>query len=73
MHSFDLSFEDYFVPATALVGGDDGLGQGFYLCMVGLSGGRIQTSARACGVMKAALERALSYAGDRKGVWRHDW
>jgi len=66
MHSFDLSFEAFFVPDNALVGGDDGQGKGFYLTMAGLSGGRIQTSARACGVMKAALERALSYAGDRK-------
>lgn len=65
MHSFDLSFEDYWVPATALVGGDDGLGQGFYLAMAGLSGGRIQTSARASGVMQAALERSVSYATDR--------
>lgn len=65
MHSFDLSFEDYFVPDNGLVGGENGLGQGFYLSMAGLSGGRIQTSARACGVMKAALERAVTYAGDR--------
>jgi len=66
MHSFDLAFENYLVPDAALVGGTGGLGQGFYLCMVGLSGGRIQTSARACGVMKAALERAATYASERK-------
>ena len=66
MHSFDLAFEDYFVPDSGLVGGETGLGQGFYLSMAGLSGGRIQTSARACGVMKAALECAVSYAADRK-------
>lgn len=66
MHSFDLSFEDFFVPEVALVGEDDGIGKGFYLTMAGLSGGRIQTSARACGVMKAALEKAVSYAADRK-------
>ena len=66
MHSFDLSFEDYFVPDAGLVGGEKGLGQGFYLSMAGLSGGRIQTSARACGVMKAALEHAVSYATIRK-------
>jgi (2S)-methylsuccinyl-CoA dehydrogenase len=65
MHSFDLALEDYFVPDTGLVGGDSGLGQGFYLAMAGLSGGRIQTSARACGVMKAALERAVTYASER--------
>jgi (2S)-methylsuccinyl-CoA dehydrogenase len=66
MHSFDLSFKDYFVPEAALVGGDNGLGQGFHLAMAGLSGGRIQTAARATGVMRAALECAISYAGDRK-------
>jgi (2S)-methylsuccinyl-CoA dehydrogenase len=66
MHSFDLSFEEYFVDDAALVGGEEGLGQGFYLAMAGLSGGRIQTSARASGVMQAALERAVTYAQDRK-------
>jgi (2S)-methylsuccinyl-CoA dehydrogenase len=66
MHSFDLSFEDYFVPDDALVGGKEGEGQGFYLTMAGLSGGRIQTAARASGVMQAAIERAVSYAQDRK-------
>lgn len=66
MHSFDLSFEDYFVPDTALVGGKAGEGKGFYLTMAGLSGGRIQTAARASGVMQAAVERAVTYAQDRK-------
>jgi len=66
MHSFDLSFKDYFVPDGALIGGNDGLGRGFHLAMAGLSGGRIQTAARATGVMQAALDSAISYAGDRK-------
>lgn len=66
MHSFDLSFEDYEVPDSALVGGVEGEGKGFYLTMAGLSGGRIQTAARASGVMQAALEQAVSYASDRK-------
>ncbi len=66
MHSFDLSFDDYFVPNENLVGEDAGMGRGFYNTMAGLSGGRIQTAARASGVMQAALERAVSYAQDRK-------
>jgi (2S)-methylsuccinyl-CoA dehydrogenase len=66
MHSFELSFKDYFVPEQSLVGGDIGLGRGFHLAMAGLSGGRIQTAARATGVMQAAIERAVTYAGDRK-------
>ena len=66
MHSFDLSFEDYFVPDSALLGGEAGLGKGFYHTMAGLTGGRLQTSARAAGVMQAACEQALAYARERK-------
>jgi (2S)-methylsuccinyl-CoA dehydrogenase len=64
MHSFDLFFENYFVPADQLVGVAPG--KGFYHAMTGFSGGRIQTAARATGVMQAALEQAISYANERK-------
>ena len=66
MHSFDLFFEDYFVPGNNLVGEESGEGKGFYYAMAGLTGGRIQTSARAAGVMQAATEQAISYAKERK-------
>lgn len=66
MHSYDVFFEDYFVPANSLIGGEKGRGQGFYFTMAGFAGGRIQTAARATGVMQAAFEKALSYAKDRK-------
>jgi (2S)-methylsuccinyl-CoA dehydrogenase len=66
MHSFDLAFEDFFVPAQNLIGEESGLGKGFYLTMTGMTGGRMQTAARALGVMKAALQAAIRYAGDRK-------
>lgn len=66
MHSFELYFDDFFVPATHVVGEGQGVGRGFYLTMRGFMGGRIQTAARACGVMQAAFEQAISYAGDRK-------
>ena len=65
MHSYDLFFEDYFVPAENLVGEKQGEGKGFYYTMAGFSGGRIQTAARATGVMQAAYEKALSYANER--------
>jgi len=65
MHSYDLFFEDYFVPAENLVGEKKGEGKGFYYTMAGFSGGRIQTAARATGVMQAAYEKALSYANER--------
>ena len=66
MHSFDLSFEDFFVPDANLLGGEEGLGKGFYYTMSGLTGGRIQTAARASGVMRAALGDAIQYSLDRK-------
>ena len=65
MHSFELFFDDFVVPNDALVGGDRGRGRGFYYTMRGFSGGRLQTAARACGLMRAAFERALAYAEQR--------
>ena len=65
MHSFELFFDDFFVPQQNMLGGEDGLGKGFYYAMAGFSGGRIQTAARAVGVMRAAFERSLSYADER--------
>jgi len=66
MHSFDLSFENFFVPDSHVVGGHDGLGKGFYFTMAGMMGGRMQTAGRALGVMRAALRAALRHVADRK-------
>ncbi|HVM19136.1 MAG TPA: acyl-CoA dehydrogenase family protein [Egibacteraceae bacterium] len=65
MHSFEISFDGYRVPADNLVGGDDKLGKGFYLQMDAFANGRLQTAARALGVMQAAFEDAVSYANSR--------
>jgi (2S)-methylsuccinyl-CoA dehydrogenase len=65
MHSYELSFDHWFVPDGDLVGGDEGLGKGFYLQMAGFENGRIQTAARAIGVMQAAYDAALDYARNR--------
>jgi len=66
MHSYELSFEGWFVPDDCLIGGDEGLGRGFYLQMGGFENGRIQTAARALGVMQAAYDAAVAYARDRR-------
>ena len=66
MHSYELAFENWFVPEANLVGGRDGLGKGFYLQMQGFENGRLQTAARALGVMQAAYDAAASYASERK-------
>ena len=66
MHSFDLSFSGFFVPEANVLGEEQGLGKGFYFTMAGMMGGRMQTAARASGVMRAALSAAVRYAQDRK-------
>ncbi len=66
MHSYELSFENWFVPDDALVGGEAGLGRGFYYQMAGFENGRLQTAARAVGVMQAAYDAALEYARSRR-------
>ncbi len=65
MHSYEVSFDNWLVDDSCLVGGDDGLGKGFYLQMAGFENGRLQTAARAVGVMQAAYEAARQYALDR--------
>ncbi len=52
MHSFELFFDNYFVPAQGLLGGEEGAGRGFYHILAGFAGGRIQTAARATGLMQ---------------------
>ena len=65
MHSYEVAFSDWFVPATNLIGEAGGLGKGFYLQMEGFENGRLQTAARAVGLMQAAFEAGLAYAQDR--------
>jgi len=65
MHSYEIAFENWFVPAANLVGGEEGVGRGFYLQMAGFENGRLQTAARAVGVMQAAYEAASEYAANR--------
>ena len=65
MHSYELALENWFVPDANLIGGPEGLGKGFYLQMQGFENGRLQTAARAVGVMQAAYEAACTHAADR--------
>ncbi len=65
MHSYEVAFDNWFVPAENLIGMEAGLGKGFYLQMEGFENGRLQTAARAVGLMQAAFEAGLGYAQDR--------
>ncbi|MEQ8493658.1 MAG: acyl-CoA dehydrogenase family protein, partial [Gammaproteobacteria bacterium] len=66
MHSFTLFFDNWFVPGENLVGGPEAAGRGFYQTMAGFAGGRLQTAARACGLMRAAFAEAIAYSRDRR-------
>lgn len=66
MHSFEVVFADWAVPGDAMVGGTAGEGRGFYLQMEGFTTGRLQTAARAVGLMEAAFTAALRYAAERE-------
>jgi hypothetical protein len=69
----ELSFDNCRVPASALLGGVEGVG--FAQMMKGLETGRLQVAARALGVGRAAFEDSLQYAQDRstfgKPIWQH--
>jgi butyryl-CoA dehydrogenase len=73
VESCELSFDDYRVPASAILGGT--AGKGFSQMMTGLETGRINVAARSLGVATAALEDSLKYAQDResfgKPIWKH--
>ena len=66
MHSYEIALENWWVPADHLIGETAGLGKGFYYQMEGFENGRLQTAARAVGVMQAAYEAALDYSQNRK-------
>jgi (2S)-methylsuccinyl-CoA dehydrogenase len=65
MHSFELVFDDWVLPHESLVGGENGRGDGFRLQMGAFGAGRLQTAARAIGVMQSAFESARSYTAQR--------
>ncbi|CAJ1509946.1 acyl-CoA dehydrogenase family protein [[Mycobacterium] burgundiense] len=73
VESCELAFDNYRIPATAILGATPG--HGFAQMMKGLETGRIQVAARALGVATAALEDALAYAQHRESfgqpIWKH--
>jgi butyryl-CoA dehydrogenase len=73
VESCELTFDEYRVPAAAILGGEPG--KGFAQMMKGLETGRIQVASRALGVATAALEDALRYAQERESfgqpIWKH--
>ncbi|MEO9337928.1 isobutyryl-CoA dehydrogenase [Mesorhizobium sp. SB112] len=58
-----VNFTDCRVPAENLLSTE---GAGFSIAMAGLDGGRLNIAACSLGGAQSALDKALSYAGERK-------
>jgi (2S)-methylsuccinyl-CoA dehydrogenase len=64
MKEYELSFEEFKLPAESLLGGEEGAG--FKQLMRTFESARIQTAARGVGLAQAALEDAILYATERE-------
>ncbi len=62
--SAELVFDNHRVPASQLIGGEEG--QGFKQAIAGLELGRINVAARGAGIAQGALSEALRYAQQRE-------
>ncbi len=62
----ELVFDDHRVPASAVLGGEAGIGQGFQQMMSGVEVGRANVAARGVGVARRAYELAIRYAHERE-------
>jgi alkylation response protein AidB-like acyl-CoA dehydrogenase len=60
----ELVFADHRVPATGLLGGEEG--HGFQQMMSGVEVGRVNVAARGVGVAQRAFELAIRYAQQRE-------
>ena len=73
VESCELTFDNFRVPTTTLLG--EAEGHGFAQMMRGLEVGRIQVASRALGVGRAALDDSIRYAQEResfgKPIWQH--
>jgi alkylation response protein AidB-like acyl-CoA dehydrogenase len=66
VESTELVFDGFRTPASSVLGGEAGVGQGFKYFMSGIEVGRVNVAARGVGVAQAALDDALAYARERE-------
>ncbi|WP_131745479.1 acyl-CoA dehydrogenase family protein [Frankia sp. Cppng1_Ct_nod] len=62
----EMVLDNHRVPASSILGGEEGRGKGFYQMMDGVEVGRVNVAARACGIMIRAFELAIAYAQQRR-------
>jgi alkylation response protein AidB-like acyl-CoA dehydrogenase len=66
VESTELVYDGYVCPPDRILGGPEGLGQGFSQMMDALEVGRVNVAARGVGIAQRALELALRYSQERK-------
>jgi butyryl-CoA dehydrogenase len=66
VESTELVFDGFRTPASSVLGGAAGVGQGFKYFMSGIEVGRVNVAARGAGIARAALDDALVYARQRQ-------
>jgi alkylation response protein AidB-like acyl-CoA dehydrogenase len=62
----ELVFDGFRTPASSVLGGEDGVGRGFYQFMAGIELGRVNIAARAVGIATRAFEESIAYAQRRE-------
>lgn len=70
LETVEMTYVDHRLPADRVLGGEEGIGQGFHWCLASLELGRVNVAARGVGVARAALDAALDYAGQRETFGR---
>ena len=70
VESTELVFDGFRSPADRVLGGEDGVGKGFYQMMDALEVGRVNVAARGVGIAQRALEAALRYSQERETFGR---
>jgi alkylation response protein AidB-like acyl-CoA dehydrogenase len=62
----EMVMEGVRLPTSSVLGGEAGLGKGFYQMMDGVEVGRVNVAARACGISIRAFELGVAYAQQRQ-------
>jgi alkylation response protein AidB-like acyl-CoA dehydrogenase len=70
VESTELVYDGFKCPSERVLGGEEGVGEGFRQMMDALEVGRVNVAARGVGIAQRALELALRYSQERKTFGR---
>jgi butyryl-CoA dehydrogenase len=66
VESTELVFDGFRTPASSVLGGEAGVGEGFKYFMGAIELGRVNIAARGVGIATRAFEEAIAYAQERE-------